>query len=173
MEVCHSIHCPVYHAVLSPRGESISPLTDDGEKGSLDWVVRERKDSKGAVKTAATSLGLRRGISESSTDGICGQVEMLRVAPFPSFVLLLLVVVVVVVGCFISAGSASIQAIHGRTPSSVRARWAGSWHKCWIRNGGGNAVSTRGSPISSKASRRAVCIGVSWSVSAFPPGRAA
>lgn len=49
----------------------------------------------------------------------------------------------------------------------------GSWQRCSIRNGFGILESSRGRPISSKASRRAISKGVSSRVSAFPPGNAA
>jgi hypothetical protein len=70
-------------------------------------------------------------------------------------------------------GVAEMYATQGRTPNSVRAKFVGNWQRCSIRNGGGNFVSCKGSPISSYASLRAVCNGDSESDSALPPGRAA
>lgn len=58
------------------------------------------------------------------------------------------------------------SATHGRTPRFVAASERGSSVRCSIVNDCGGGSS--GSPISSKASRRAVCAGVSSGESALP-----
>lgn len=102
--------------------------------------LANKKLWKGAENTAATSFASRRGIRDFSASA----------------------------SVLSSSASECKNATHGRTPSSVFARFVGSWHRCSTRNGGGSFLSSLGSPISSYASRRAVWKGVSDSVSAFP-----
>lgn len=65
------------------------------------------------------------------------------------------------------------NATHGRTTTSVFAMLKGIWQMCSIRKGDGIFLSSTASPISSKASRRAISNGDSVMLSAFPPGNAA
>ena len=92
----------------------------------------------GTVKTSATSVALRCGIKLSSASA-AGPLVCCPVCK---------------------------NAIQGRTPNSVTARWLGSSQRCSSWKGAGS--SSCGRPISSKASRRAVWNGVSPSSSALP-----
>jgi hypothetical protein len=123
--------------------------------------VTRRKSWKGAVKTAATSLGSRRGIMVSSTEFN------------PTVALVSLSVVVELVEgeeeeVEVEVEEGDRKATHGRTPNSVLARFAGSSHRCSTLKPGGSLASVMGRPISSKASLRATWKGVSVRVSDLP-----
>jgi hypothetical protein len=103
--------------------------------GPGPWVlsqVERRKVWKGAAKTAATSLGSRRGIMVSSTEGEGDEdedeEELVEVD---------------------EAFEGRRNATQGRTPSSVFARFAGSSQRCSTWKPGGSLVSVVGRPISS------------------------
>jgi len=150
-ELCQYVHCPLYQA---SEGE--------GEVGfGVEVMCVERKASKGAVKTAATSFASRRGIRTSSalgrlpgafTSRACVAILLVTrpVAAATAAVRLSDVTgecPVVLAG--MSDVSASSHATHGRTPSCVAARFMGNWQRWWIRKGVGKEVSVTGRPISS------------------------
>src|SRR5690242_11206594 len=139
---CQSVQLPLYHF-------SGLPFFCTGAGPGPDHSLR-RKAWKGAVKTAATSFGSRRGIRRSSTS------LSLEVAVLPSE----------------EAEVGDRYATHGRTPSSVFARFAGNSQRCSTLKPF-SLVSSIGSPISSYASLLAVSHVVSSKESAFPPGKAA
>ena len=136
---CQSVQAPRYHFSGRP-----SFCTGGGPCCSSHSFFR--KEWKGAVKTAATSLGSSRGIIFSSTLAASdGDVDEVDWEP-----------------------EGQRYATQGRTPSSVFARLAGSSQRCSTLKPLGNRASDIGSPISSQASRRAVSKGLSVRVSDFP-----
>ena len=138
---CQSVQLPLYHF-------SGLPFFWTGAGPGPAQSLR-RKARNGAVKTAATSFGSRRGIRRSSTS---------------------LSLVLVAVVLFSEVGDR--YATQGRTPSSVFARLAGNSQRCSTLKPFSFAPSV-GNPISSYASLLAVSHGVSDNESAFPPGNAA
>ena len=125
---------------------SVLPLFCRGP-GPLPVHSLCRNDCKGTVKTAATSPGLRRGISFSSTEG-SSEVDSVD-------------------GSEDEVLDGYKKATHGRTPSSVFARLAGNSQICSTLNPGMLSLFS-GRPISSNASLRAVDQGDSWRESDFP-----
>jgi hypothetical protein len=119
--------------------------------------VTRRKSWKGAVKTAATSLGSRRGIMVSSTEFDVASLSSSFEGELAD-----------TVGLDVELDEGDRKATHGRTPNSVLARFAGSSHRCSTLKPGGSLASVMGRPISSKASLRATWKGVSVRVSDLP-----
>lgn len=104
--------------------------------------LNRKKSSNRAVNTAATSRASSRGISSVSGSAL---------AP-------------------VTGSNECSSATHGRTTSSVLARFAGNSQRCSTEKGGGSGWVMLGRPISSQASRRAVWKAVSERVSALPVG---
>lgn len=134
---CQSVQLPRYQLCGAPFA-----LTGPGS-GRVQ--VARRNWAKGAVKTAATSLGSSRGMSLASGS----------VAAVSSWEL---VVTSSVEEAEEEDGEEEVEedwddghntATQGRTPSSVFARFSGSSHRCSTRNPAGSWASVVGSPISS------------------------
>ena len=117
---CQSVQVPLYQLCGDP-------VLDMGPGPWVVSQVERRKVWKGAVKTAATSLGSRRGIMDSSTEGDGDEDEDEVEEAFEG----------------------RRNATQGRTPSSVFARLAGSSQRCSTWKPGGSFVSVVGRPISS------------------------